>query len=525
MPHPAHDLDVLIVGAGISGLSAAWHLRTSCPGLSIGIVEAREAIGGTWDLFRYPGVRSDSDMYTLGFRFEPWRGERAIAAGGEIRAYLQQTADEHGLTSLIRFGLRVCRLDWDSGEGRWRVQAVRAGSADHPPHAGGRGRAAEGQAGDGSMPDATPDATPDSTVEFSCRFVFACSGYYRYGAGHQPDWPGLADYRGVHVHAQHWPEGLDLRGRRVVVIGSGATAVTLVPALAEAGAQVVQLQRTPSYLLARPARDALALALRRMLPPRGAWALTRAASVLLGALLFGLSRRRPAAMRRYLIDGVRRALPPGYDVETHFSPPYGPWRQRLCLVPDGDFFRAIRSGRAEVVTDAIERFTAGGIRLASGRELQADIVVSATGLQLQTLGGARMSLDGRPVATGELVNYKGVMYCGVPNFAATFGYTHASWTLKADLTSAFVCRVLERMRASGARVCVPRPPPADEPLRPLVDFSSGYFQRAQHLLPRQGSRWPWKLSPGYLSDAWRLRFGTIDDGVLCFDPQVLPPPR
>jgi cation diffusion facilitator CzcD-associated flavoprotein CzcO len=488
------DLDVLIIGAGISGLSAAWHLKRQCPDQRFLILESRDALGGTWDLFRYPGIRSDSDMYTLGFRFKPWRAERSIAAGSQIRSYLQEMADENDLNAAIRFGLRVRSADWRSGERRWRVQAVR----EHADDAGLR----------------------DAVVEFSCRFLFVCSGYYRYDAGYQPSFEGLEVFQGRQVHAQHWPEDLDCKGKRVVVIGSGATAVTLVPALARSGAHVVQLQRTPSYLLALPGRDALALALRRLLPERAAYALTRAKNVLVGAALFKACRRWPAAMRRLLVGGVRKALRPGLDAAPHFDPPYRPWEQRLCLVPDADYFRALNAGQAEVVTDTIDRFTAHGIRLRGGRELAADIVVFATGLQLQVLGGAQLSLDGMPVASGELINYKGVMYCGIPNFAATFGYTNASWTLKADLTSQYVCRLLRTMGARGAGTATPRYPPPGQALQPMVDLSSGYFQRALHLLPRQGTQRPWKLSQSYLADVWQLRYRAVDDGVLAFDQAV-----
>jgi cation diffusion facilitator CzcD-associated flavoprotein CzcO len=496
LPTVDDDLDVLIVGAGISGLSAAWHLRRHGPGWRWTVLEQRQSLGGTWDLFRYPGVRSDSDMHTLGFCFRPWRQRQSIAAGETIRRYLQETAEEAGLLPSIRFGVRVTAMDWCSRDARWVVQAVRTGS------------------------DGEPQA-----LEFRCRFVFVCSGYYRHDAGHQPDWEGLQSFAGVHVHSQHWPAGLEVRGRRVVVIGSGATAVSLVPALARAGAQVVQLQRTPSYLLVMPSSDAVALALQRMLPARWAATLTRVKNVAAAAALYAACRRWPVTMRRLLQAGVRRALPRSAAVSmTHFQPPYGPWEQRLCLVPDGDYFAALGDGSAQVVTGRIGRFTAGGIRLEDGRELAADIVVSATGLQLQVLGGARLSLDGRPVATGELLGYKGVMFCGIPNLAVTTGYVNASWTLKADLTSLYVCRLLRHLRARGARVATPRFPPPDQARQPLLDLAAGYVRRGEHLLPRQGTAGPWKLARGWLGDTWRLRLAPVDDGVLAFDAEV-PVPR
>jgi monooxygenase len=480
-------LDVLVIGAGISGLSAAWHLQTHCPDHRFAVLEARATLGGTWSLFRYPGFRSDSDMYTLGFHFAPWRGRQAIARGPAILDYLRSTASEHGLERHIRCGVRVLGADWNPHAAHWVVRAVRT----------------------------TAEGTEEPLL-FHCGFLFACAGYYRYDRGHQPAYEGLADFRGLHVHAQQWPEGLDVRGQRVVVIGSGATAATLVPALAAQGAQVTLLQRTPSYYFAVPGEDRIALLLRRLLPERWAHALVRAKNVALGAFLFRRSRRRPAQMRRFLLRQVEKALPPGVPLQPHFSPPYGPWEQRLCLVPDGDLFAALADGRAEVVTDRIERFTADGIRLASGRDLPADVVVSATGLGLQLLGGVQLSLDGLPVDPAGLVSYKGVMYGGVPNFAATFGYLAASWTLKADLTSAYVCRVLNHLRATGTRVATPGVPPPGMALLPAVDFSSGYFQRALHLLPRQGSAGPWKLFDFYADDRRRLLKAPVDDGVLVF---------
>jgi cation diffusion facilitator CzcD-associated flavoprotein CzcO len=484
---PPETLDVLVIGAGISGLSAAWHLQRHCPERRFAILEARPSLGGTWGLFRYPGFRSDSDMDTLGFHFQPWRGHKAIVGGPAILQYLRETAQQHGLERHIRYGMRLRSANWNSQAARWEVQAVR------------------------STPQGAEEVLP-----LYCSFLFNCSGYYRYDQGHQPPFEGMALYRGTHVHAQQWPEGLAVRGKRVVVIGSGATAATLVPALASEGAQVVLLQRTPSYYFIRPAADRIGLLLRRVLPERWAYALTRAKNVALGSLFFRWSRSRPQQVRKILLKQVAQALPAGQALSPHFTPPYGPWQQRLCLVPDGDLFKALADGRTEVVTDHIESFTEHGLRLASGRELQADIIVSATGLQLQLLGGASFSLDGVPLQTGSLVTYKGVMYAGVPNLAATFGYLAASWTLKADLTSLYVCRVLNHLRDTGTRVAMPGAPPAGHTLAPFADFSSGYIQRAMHLLPRQGTQGPWKLFDHYADDRRRLQQEPVDDGVLAF---------
>ena len=483
-------LDVLVIGAGISGLSAAWHLQRHCPDRRFAILEARHTLGGTWSLFRYPGFRSDSDMYTLGFHFMPWRKRTAIARGPEVLQYLQETAREHGLERHIRYGTRLLSANWNPSAERWEINAVRTA-------ANGTGE----------------------QLALHCSFLFVCGGYYRYDHGYQPAFEGMPSYRGIHVHAQQWPEGLDCRGKQVVVIGSGATAATLVPALAEQGAQVVLLQRTPSYYFIVPGRDRVALLLGRLLPERWAYSLTRTKNVALAAFLFGRSRSRPGLVRRFLLRQVAKALPDGYDLRPSFTPPYGPWEQRLCLVPDGDLFKAIGDGRAEVVTDGIERFTDEGLQLVSGRKLQADVVVSATGLELQMLGGAKISVDGVPVDTGRLVVYKGVMYGGIPNLAATFGYLAASWTLKADLTSQYVCRVLNHMRAAGMSVATPSLPPAGVGLKPFADFSSGYLRRAMHLLPRQGSEGPWKLLDRYADDRKRLLRERVDDGVLAFSAE------
>ena len=474
-------VDVLVVGAGISGIGAACHLQKLCPDRSFAIVEARPSLGGTWDLFRYPGVRSDSDMHTLCYSFRPWTDPQSIADGATILDYLRDTAREHGIDRKIRFGHKVVRADWSTEDAQWTAELQRE----------------------------------DGSARIRCGFLFMCSGYYDYTAGHQPDFPGRERFGGRLVHPQQWPGDLDCAGKKIVVIGSGATAVTLVPALAEKAAHVTMLQRSPTWMAARPSVDPIGVRLRRRLPLRLALQLTRWKNVLLGMYVFRLSRRNPQRMRALLLGGVRHALGSQVDIATHFTPRYNPWEQRLCLVPDGDFFNAIKAGRASVVTDHIASLTETGIRLRSGAVLDADIIVSATGLTLAMLGHAALYVDGQRVEPARTVNYKGLMYSGVPNMANTFGYTNASWTLKADLTARYVCRLLNHMRKTGARICMP-PADPDTALRPWVDFSSGYFQRAADQMPKQGSAKPWKLNQNYLSDLLAMRFGAVDDGVLQF---------
>jgi monooxygenase len=475
-------VDVLIVGAGISGIGAAYHLQTRCPGRSYRILEGRSRLGGTWDLFRYPGIRSDSDMYTLGFSFKPWTDPKAIADGPSILRYLEETAREFDIERHIRFGHRVVRADWHSADSRWVVEV----------------------------------RTADGTTTLSCNFLFMCSGYYDYSHGYQPDFPGAERYSGTLVHPQQWPADLDCTGQRIVVIGSGATAVTLVPELAKTAAHVTMLQRSPTYVVAAPSEDHLSARLRRLLPDRLSYAVARWRRVLLGMLFFQFCQTFPARARALLVGGVRKALGPDYDVDRHFTPRYDPWDQRLCLVPEGDLFTAIRDGRAEVVTDHIESFTPSGLALRSGRELAADVVVAATGLNLQMLGGVALNVDGRPIDLADTVAYKGMMFGGVPNLALSMGYTNASWTLKCDLTCGYVCRLLNYMSAHGYGQCRPSPPPASLPTQPMLNLTSGYVQRAADRFPRQGTRAPWRLHQNYLLDLVALRFGRVDDGVMTF---------
>jgi cation diffusion facilitator CzcD-associated flavoprotein CzcO len=477
---PEH-LDVLIVGAGLSGIGAACHLRKECPDKTFTILESRGAIGGTWDLFRYPGIRSDSDMFTLGYSFRPWTEPKAIAGGGAIRTYIRDTAEEYGIGAHIRFHHRVAGASWSGADARWTVRARRTDTGED--------------------------------VELTCTFLMVCSGYYRYDEGYTPDLPGRERFRGTVVHPQHWPEDLDYAGKRVVVIGSGATAVTLVPAMAAEAGHVTMLQRSPSYILSLPSEDAVADGLRRRLPAKAAYTLVRWKNVLLGMLTFGLSRRAPRLAKGLLRKGVEAQLPEGYDVATDFTPAYNPWDQRLCLVPDGDLFRAIRSGRASIVTDRIETFTEDGITLASGRHLQADIVVTATGLNLLALGGMELTVDGEAVDLGRTVAYKGMMLSGVPNLAMTLGYTNASWTLKADLVSGYVCRLLRHMDRHRYAACTPTAPESGE-LHPIIDLKSGYVLRSLDALPKQGPAAPWRLHQNYPRDLMLLRHGRLqDEGV------------
>jgi len=479
----SEHVDVLIIGAGLSGIGAAHHLLERCPNRSVLLLEARDAIGGTWDLFRYPGIRSDSDMYTFGYRFRPWTGDKTLADGPAILQYIRATAKEAGIDRLIRFGHRVVRAEWSSEAERWTVSFQ------------------------------TRDS--DALQRITAGFVYNCSGYYRFDEGYTPDFPHIDDYAGTVIHPQHWPEDLDYTGKKVVVIGSGATAVTLVPAMAETAGHVVMLQRSPTYVATLPATDAIAIALRRWLPEGLAYRLTRWKNVLRSIYIYEMSQRYPEKVKDYLRGELVAQLPDGYPVDVHFKPRYDPWDQRLCAVPDGDLFAAICEGRASVVTDTIARFTEEGILLDSGEELEADIIVTATGFTLQMLGGAELVVDGEPVVFSEHMTYKGMMLSDVPNSAFTVGYTNSSWTLKADLVSEYVCRLLNYMEAEGYSVQVPQGDPTVTG-RPLLDFGAGYVQRSIQQLPMQGDRWPWKLRMNYAADVLSLRHGPLEDGTMVF---------
>jgi cation diffusion facilitator CzcD-associated flavoprotein CzcO len=481
---PTEHLDAIVVGAGISGIGAGYHLQHECPGKTYAILEARDAIGGTWDLFRYPGIRSDSDMYTLGFPFRPWDSDDSIADGASIRTYVQDTAREFGIDQNIRFGHRVVKANWSSEDDLWTIEALKADTGE--------------------------------TVVLTCRFLFMCSGYYRYDQGYLPDFKGTERFQGRIVHPQFWSEDIDYAGKRVVVVGSGATAVTLVPSMAPEAAHVTMLQRSPSYVLSLPGQDPIARVLRRFLPTKYAYAVVRWKNVIVTSAFYQLSRRRPELVKRLLRTGVQRRVPQGFEVDVHFKPRYNPWDQRMCLVPDGDLFEAISRGRVDVVTGEIDTFTETGLRLTSGQELEADQVVTATGLNLQPLGGVDPYVDGEPVDVPKTMVYKGCMFSGIPNFALSFGYTNASWTLKADLIAQYVCRLINHMDARGYTRVVPfnRDPTVTE--TPFVDFTPGYFLRSMDQLPKQGSKLPWRLHQNYIRDLGLIKRARLEDGVLEF---------
>jgi monooxygenase len=483
-------VDVLIVGAGLSGIGAACHLRMRCPGRTFAILEARGAIGGTWDLFRYPGVRSDSDMFTLGYSFSPWTDAKAIADGASIREYVRRTARRFGVDRHIRFHHKVVAAEWSTEDGAWTVTVERAAPTDGGP---------------------SPDSVVTETL--TCSFLYVCSGYYRYDEGYTPTFAGIEDFAGRVVHPQHWPADLDYTGKRVVVIGSGATAVTLVPAMAGTAAHVTMVQRSPSYVMSLPGKDIVAEKLVGRVPARILFPALRWKNMLAQMFGYQLSRRAPKVMKSLLRKGVLSQLPADYDVDTHFTPAYKPWDQRMCFVPDGDLFAALSAGQASIVTGTIDRFTSRGLRMTTGEELAADIVVTATGLNLLALGGTALTVDGEPVSLGDLVAYKGMMLSGVPNFVMTLGYTNASWTLKADLVAGYVCRLLNHMAARDYQVVTPVLADPDVDTDPIIDLTSGYVLRSIDALPKQGPAAPWRLHQNYPRDVLMMRHGPVDDEV------------
>lgn len=481
----ATDFDVLIVGAGLSGIGAAAHLTMQCPDKSFAILEQRADMGGTWDLFRYPGIRSDSDMHTLGYRFKPWLHEKTIADGPSIWDYVQETAAEYTITPKIKFRHRVLSADWSSETARWTVTARHEDSGEE--HV------------------------------YTANFVFMCAGYYDYDKGYRPEFPGEADFKGQILHPQHWPENLDYSGKKVVVIGSGATAVTIVPVMAQKADKVTMLQRTPTWMVSQPAIDPFAKALRKFLPEKMAYAITRFKNIWWQRIVYKRARSQPAKVGETLLGMARKELPASIDIDTHFTPPYGPWEQRMCLIPDSDMFKAISDGSAEVVTDHIDYFTANGIKLKSGAVLEADIIVTATGLNLVTLGKTALSVDGKPTKLSNHFNYKGVMFSDVPNLASVFGYINASWTLKTDIVADYVCRLLKTMDTKGATIANPKLGDTNMPRLPFVsDFSSGYFARSFDSLPVNGDRHPWRVLQDYKAEKKILTKDAIDDGTLVF---------
>jgi monooxygenase len=488
--------DVVIVGAGLSGIGAACHLEERCPGRTYAILESRAAIGGTWDLFRYPGIRSDSDMHTLGYRFKPWKAKKAIADGPSILSYVNETADEHGVRKHVQFNRRLKGAAWSSQDARWTLDVA-----------------------------ATDDGETPEPI--TCGFLLMCAGYYSYTNPYWPEFEGQDQFEGTIFHPQHWPKDLDYKGKRVVVIGSGATAMTIIPSMADDVEHITMLQRSPTYVVSRPDRDAIANFLRKILPEKVAYAITRWKNTTMQGWIYRRTRTQPAKVKKMLLDQVRKHLGPDYDVEKHFTPSYNPWDQRLCLIPNADLFEAIKAGKASVVTDQIDCFTKKGIRTASGEELEADIIIVATGLTLELLGGAQFSADGEPVRFPEKFSYKGMMYSDVPNLVQTFGYINASWTLRADLTAEYVCRLLNRMDELKMQQVTPRLRAEDSnmPARPWIDdFSSGYMQRMMHLFPKQGDREPWLNTQDFARDKKMVRNAPLEDGALIFshpDPRTL----
>jgi monooxygenase len=473
--------DVLVVGAGLSGIGAAYWLQKRCPDKNFLILEARETLGGTWDLFRYPGIRSDSDMFTFGYRFRPWKDPQSLSDGPSILRYLRETAEEAGIDKQIRYRHRVIGADWSDAAACWTVDVA---SAEGP-------------------------------LQLKTRFLYMCSGYYSYEEAHRPPFEGEEQFRGPIVVPQFWPKDLDYTGKRVLVIGSGATAVTIVPSMAASAKQVTMVQRSPTYVMTLPNRNGSYLFLRKWISDRAAYRITRWKNLLLGMAMFRLSRAFPGFVKKLIVKEAEKQLPPGFEVQKHFSPRYNPWDQRLCVVPDGDLFAAIRSGKAAVITDEILRVTPGGLELKSGQHLDADLIVMATGLKVRLLGGAQLTVNGVTVNPNQLLVYRGMLIQDIPNFAIAFGYTNASWTLKTDLTANYLCKLLGYMDRKGKRMVVPRRS-ANVSDQPFLDFDAGYIQRARHILPRQGSRRPWRVYQNYFMDMMSTRFGSVSDKALEF---------
>ena len=481
---PVEHVDVIIIGAGVSGLGTGCHLTMKSPKTSYAILEGRDAIGGTWDLFKYPGIRSDSDMYTFGFNFRPWRKSNPLAAGQDIVDYLSDTAKAYNVDSKIRFGHRISKARWSSQTKLWTLDITKSDSGE--------------------------------AFQMTCNFLSSCTGYYNYEKGYLPEFEGYANYKGTIAHPQHWPEDLDYSGKSVLIIGSGATAVTLVPAMAEEAAHVTMLQRSPTFIVSRPGIDPISAKLNRWLPAKLAYSLNRIKNISFGMYLYNLCRRKPEQMKNYFINEASQAIGPDFDAKKHLTPAYKPWDQRLCVVPDSDLFNAVRDGKASIVTDHIERFTEKGVKLTSGEELEADIIVPATGLALQFMGGIELFLDDKKVEGGDLINYKGMMYSNIPNLIATYGYTNASWTLKADLTADYTARLLNHMRKHSYDQVVPALEEGDMEVESSLALQSGYMQRGRDIMPKQGVERPWCNKQNYVSDLMAIKFAGFNDDVLKF---------
>lgn len=475
-------VDVIIIGAGISGIGAGCHLTMKSPGRTFAILEGRDNLGGTWDLFKYPGIRSDSDMYTFGYAFRPWTEGKDIASAESIIRYLKQTSEEFGVDEKIRYVHRVTKVNWSTADKHWVVDVTKGGIS----------------------------------FQMSCQFLLTCTGYYDYNNAYLPKFEGYGDYAGTIVQPQFWPEDLDYKNKTVLVIGSGATAITLVPSLAGETKHVTMLQRSPTYVFTRPAKDKIANFLRKILPTKTAYRLARTKNVLLNIFMFNRARSKPDKVRKFLHKMAKDELGDSVDVDVHFNPSYNPWDQRLCLIPDSDLFNVLKDGSASIVTDHIERFTKTGVKLKSGANIEADIIVPATGLNLQFLGGIEASVDGKKLEVADLLNYRGMMFGGVPNMAAVFGYTNASWTLKADLTCGYVARLLNYMDKHGYEIATPTPP-ENMDTEPLVNLQSGYFLRSVDALPKQGTETPWRNPENYLKDYKTIRWGKFNDGVMAFE--------
>lgn len=475
--------DVIVVGAGLSGIGAAFHLQDKCPNMSFTVLEGRSAIGGTWDLFRYPGIRSDSDMYTFGFSFFPWKDPQSIADGPAILKYINETVDAFDLRKYIQFNKKVVESNWDSEKKVWTVEIL--------------------------------DKQTENVEKIECKFLFMCSGYYNYEKGYEPEFPNFDNFKGIKIHPQKWDESLDYTDKNIVIIGSGATAVTLLPKLAEKARQVTMLQRSPTYIMNLPQEDAIANFLKKVLPAQAAHQVSRWKNILIGLGLYQVSRKYPDFVKNTLKKAIKKQLGEQYE-DRHFTPKYNPWDQRLCLVPDNDLFLSLKSGKGKIVTDTIKTFTENGMVLDSGETLNADIIITATGLDVQLFGGMKLSVDGSVLNTSQIHAYKGVMFSGIPNFAVSIGYTNASWTLKCDLNCFFVTRVLNYMKERNFATCIPEFDYENLQTERLLDFDANYILRAENILPKQGSKAPWKVYQNYVKDVFALKYGSITDKYLVY---------